>query len=294
MDSIGMHERIVREDFIWLQGWLFERSSIVLEDARKFLAEKRLQPLLFHLKVPDLRSLFGRLRQEPDGELGAEVLEALTQSETWFFRDMPVFEHLCSELIPGLIQRANGRRIRIWSAGCSTGQEPYSLAMALAGKLGPDWAKQVQIDACDLSARQIAHAKDGAYTRDDVNRGLPAMLLGRHFSQLGTRWHIEESLREAVNFEALRLDRAWAQREPYDLILLRNVLYYFNDEARTELIWRIRQQLAADGVLILGSAEQNELEDGFDRLEQGRFWHYRRRRLAPQVLSEPALRMQAA
>lgn len=275
-----MDQKIKSEDFQWLQAWLYERSAIVLEPGRKFLAEKRMQPLLFQMGVADFRQLFGRLRAQPDSELASEVLEALTQSETWWFRELPLFEHLRDQVVPAMLAKEPGRKVRIWSAGCSTGQEPYSLAMHLADKLGPDWTRKVQIDASDLSSRQVAHAKDGAYTRDAVNRGLPAMLLGRHFTQLGTRWHIEESLREAVNFETLRLDQPWGPRELYDVILLRNVLFYFDEATRNELLWRIRKQLAPNGVLVLGAAEQNELEDGFNRLDQGKFWLYQRSSLA--------------
>lgn len=289
MDGMNHDQKISKEDFTWLQAWLFERSAIVLEDGRKFLAEKRLQPLLFHLHAADLGQLMGRLRAQPDGSLAAEVLEALTQSETWFFRDLPLFEHLRDQIVPSLLAQQPSRPVRIWSAACSTGQEPYSLAMHLAGKLGPDWARRVQIDASDLSARQVAHAKDGAYARDEVNRGLPSMLLSRHFTQLGTRWHIEESLREAVSFEALRLDQPWEPRALYDVILLRNVLFYFNEGTRTELLWRIRKQLTPNGVLILGSAEQNDLDEGFDKLDLGRFWVYQRSSLgASPALVQPS------
>lgn len=286
-------DKICKEDFSWLQRWLYDRSSIVLEDGRKFFAEKRLQPLLYPLRLTDLRQLFGRLRSEPDSDLAGEVLEALTQSETWFFRDMPVFEALRDQVLPRLIGRAGGRRIRVWSAGCSTGQEPYSLAMALSASLGSEWHRQVELSACDLSSRQVAHAKDGAYHRDEVNRGLPASMLARHFTQLGTRWHIDESFRENVSFETLRLDRPWPLREPYDVILLRNVLYYFNEADRAELLWRIRKQLVPDGVLMLGSAEQNELADGFVKVEQGRACFYQRAAL-PSPVGPMDLRFLAA
>jgi chemotaxis protein methyltransferase CheR len=276
MDTYNVTDKISKADFAWLQAWLFERSSIVLEDARKFLAEKRLAALLFQAKAPDIAQLLGRLRAEPDSALGAEVLEALTQSETWFFRDMPVFTHLIDEAIPTLRRAVRGRKLRVWSAACSTGQEAYSLAMALAAKLGPTWHEQVEITASDLSARQVAHARDGAYNRDEVNRGLPAMYLSRYFTQLGTRWHIEEGFREQVRFETLRLDQPWDARESYDLVLLRNVLFYFNEETRMEVLWRVRQQLCPNGLLVLGSSEKSDLTEGFNYVDQGKLWYYQR------------------
>jgi chemotaxis protein methyltransferase CheR len=268
-------EKILPGDFAWLQGWLKERSSIVLEDGRRFLAEKRLRPLLRPHGLPDLRSLFAVLRSGRVEGLDEEVLEALTQSETWFFRDMPVFEHLRDTVLPALAEERAGRPLRIWSAGCSTGQEPYSLAMHLDAKHGDAWRERFRITATDLSARQIAHARDGAYDREAVSRGLPVVFLARYFTQLGTRWHIREDLREAVEFRVERLDRPWPEAESYDLILLRNVLPYFDMEVRLEVLWRVRKRLTPGGVLVLGAAETHDLEDAFERVETPRFWYYR-------------------
>jgi chemotaxis protein methyltransferase CheR len=275
MGDLEFLEKIKPDDFEWLQGWLRKHSAIQLEPSRKFLAEKRLRPLLAPRGLPDLRTLFGLLRPGTDAGLEEEVLEALTKSETWFFRDMPVFEALRDSLLPGLQAGAPDRRIRIWSAGCSTGQEPYSLAMHLESRWGADWHRRFEITATDLSARQVAHARDGAYDRESVNRGLPAAFLTRYFTQLGTRWHISEDLRAAVEFRPLRLDQPWTPMAPFDAILLRNVLPYFDEATRLDLLWRVRKQLAPGGILILGASETNELEGVFECADDGRCRVYR-------------------
>lgn len=289
MDSMASIERISPGDFSWLQAWLLERSGIILEDARKFLAEKRMQPLPAVKGLPDLKTLFGILRADPQGDLAEDVLEALTKSETWFFRDMPVFEQLRRQILPERLAAAQaaGRPIRIWSAACSTGQEAYSLAIHLAEELGEGWERKVELVASDLSQRQVAHAKDGAYDREAVNRGLPAALLTKHFIQLGSRWHINEDLRAAVDFKTVRLDHPWKGLPLFDVILLRNVLPYFDEATRLDVLWRVRKQLLPGGSLILGAAERNELNGAYDQVDAGRNWYYRRAELSvtPSLLS---------
>lgn len=275
-------EKIRPDDYAWLQAWLKERSSILLEDGRRFLAEKRLRPLLLPHGLPDLRGLFGVLRSGRAEGLDEEVLEALTQSETWFFRDMAVFEHLRDGVLPALEAGRQGRPVRVWSAGCSTGQEPYSLAMHLEAKHGPAWQERFRITATDLSSRQVAHARDGAYNREAISRGLPTVFLARYFTQLATRWHIREDLRAAVEFRAERLDLPWQDGEPYDLILLRNVLPYFSGDVRLDILRRARQRLSPGGILVLGAAETQGLEDAYERVEQERFWYYRLPARMPQ------------
>lgn len=287
-------DTIRNDDYSWLQGWLHERSSIVLESGRKFLAEKRLRPLLWQHQVPDFRTLFGALKSGGDGLLGSEVLEALTQSETWFFRDMPFFELLRSRLLQEARYRRAGKRVRIWSAGCSTGQEPYSLAMLLHHTWGPTWVDHAQIVATDISPRQVAHAQEGAYTREEVNRGLPVSYLARYFEQRGTRWYVADELKDGIEFSPQRLDKPWSYQEEFDVVLLRNVLVHFDEATRLELLWRVRKQMAADAVLVLGAAETSDLAEGLKKVEDGKIWYYQRCGLAGSIEERGVLSRQAA
>ena len=273
----GLNQDSIRtDDYTWLQAWLHGHSSIVLEPGRKFLAEKRLRPLLWQHQMPDFKALFSQLKAQPSSPLAAEVLEALTQSETWFFRDMPFFELLRERLLPEARYRRAGKRVRIWSAGCSTGQEAYSLAMLLHLTWGPNWTDHAQIVATDISPRQVAHAREGSYTREEVNRGLPINYLTRYFTQSGTHWKIAEELKQGIEFSPQRLDKPWHYHEEFDIILMRNVLVYFDESTRLELLWRTRKQLAEDGVLLLGALENCELKEGMPRQEGGKIWYYQR------------------
>jgi chemotaxis protein methyltransferase CheR len=269
-------ESIRNDDYAWLQAWLHERSSIVLESGRKFLAEKRLRPLLWQHHLADFRALFGQLKEQPDTQVAAEVLEAMTQSETWFFRDMPYFDLLRDRLLHEARYRRAGKRVRIWSAGCSTGQEAYSIAMLLHHTWGPHWADRAQIVATDISPRQVAHAREGSFSREEVNRGLPVAYLARYFEQRGTRWHVADELKEGIEFSTMRLDKPWGFHEEFDIVLLRNVLVYFDEATRLEMLWRIRKQMDENAVLLLGAAEKSDLTEGLGLRSEGKIWYYER------------------
>jgi chemotaxis protein methyltransferase CheR len=274
-------EKLSAEDFKWLQGWLRERSAIVLEDGRKFVAEKRLHALLWKHKVPTFKDLCLYLRQGTHDDLHADAIEAMTANETWFFRDPAYFEMLRSSILPALMKaRQEKRQLRIWSAGCSSGQEAYSLAMLLQDipQLA-DW--DVCLQATDLSQRQIERARQGIYTREEVNRGLPSAQLMKHFQQDGIVWTVKEPLKKQVQFQTLTLHEPWAPMPAFDLILLRNVLFYFDESTRLELLWRMRKQLATDGCLLLGALEKSDLLEGFEQGGNEKSWYYRRTQWAP-------------
>jgi len=270
--------KITMEDFQWLKARLAEASGNVLEDGRKFLAESRLAPLVLRHRLPGFAELFGLLRAGDRQELEAETLDALTGSDTWFFRDVAPFELLRTQIIPDLIRaRAAERRLVLWSAGCSTGQEAYSLAMLLKEHFPmlQDW--RVGILATDFSSNLLAQAEAGLFSREQVNRGLPVAMLVKYFGQEGGLWQLKDEIRGRVRFRQLRLDQPWEGLPAFDVILMRNVAVYFDPATRVQSLQRVADQLAPDGCLLLGSAEMAESAEGLERVEAGRTGYFRRK-----------------
>jgi chemotaxis protein methyltransferase CheR len=270
--------KIGMEDFRWLQAHLAEASGNVLEDGRKFLAESRLAPLLWRHRLPGFAELFGLLRGGAREDLAAEALDALAGSDTWFFRDVAPFELLRTQIIPDLIRaRAAERRLILWSAGCATGQEAYSLAMLLKEHFPvlQDW--RVGILATDFSPSMLATAEAGLFSREQVNRGLPVAMLAKYFSQEGAQWRLAPEVRERVRFRTLRLDQPWEGLPAFDVVLMRNVAVYFDAATRAAVLQRMAAQLAPGGSLLLGSAEMAGEAEGLERVEAGRAAYFRGR-----------------
>ncbi|MEO1173390.1 MAG: protein-glutamate O-methyltransferase CheR [Myxococcota bacterium] len=191
-------------------------------------------------------------------ELEYKVVEAMTTNETSFFRDWHPFECLKNQIVPELIRlRDHTRKLRIWSAACSTGQEAYSLVMLLRDHFPQlsDW--EVEILGTDLSLDALSKAEAATYRGLEVNRGLPAPLLLKHFDRNGGSWRLKTPLRESVRFRQHNLIGDWSVigKERFDLILLRNVLIYFDAGIKKQILGRLRDHLADDGYLFLGSSE---------------------------------------
>ncbi|WP_448059146.1 CheR family methyltransferase [Cellulomonas hominis] len=229
------------------------RSAIQLEAGKEYLVESRLLPLArtagltaVDAYVRDVRAA----RRETDLEA---IVEALTTNETSWFRDATPFTALRTHIVPMLRQQTPGLdRVRVWSAACSTGQEPYSIAMTLADVLGP--ATRVEINATDLSEQVLARARAGHYSQLEVNRGLPAPMLVRHFRRSGAEWQVSEELRRAVSFSRHNLLDA-PPAGPYDIVFLRNVLIYFDPVTKRAILGRVHRVLRPGGFLVLGAAE---------------------------------------
>ena len=264
------------EDFRWMQEWIYAYSAIIIEDGRKFVVEKKLHPILVKHKLPSFSAFFKMISSGYAAELHADTIEALTANETWFYRDPVHFELLKQRVLPDLIERhKHDRTLHIWSAGCSTGQEAYSLAMLLAETPALDGWK-IWLLGTDLSYRQIQRAREGRYGREEASRGLPSAQLMRHFKQDGLQWQAKAELRASVEFQVLRLEQAWRPLPSFDLVLMRNVLFHFNEAHRLDLLWRVRKQMAHDGILMLGALEKNELADSFEAEGNERFPFYRK------------------
>ena len=241
----------------WLRHMVRARTGVVLEDDKVYLVEARLAALADREGFSGVRDLLTGLRmEETDGALHRAVIESLLVAETSFFRDVHPFDALRERILPELIaRRASQRTLHLWCAACSSGQEPYSLAILLREHFPQlaDW--NVRLIASDVSHGILRRARDGAYTALEVNRGLPASLLVRWFEKTGERWRVRDEIRDMIEFRELNLAAPWPSLPLMDLVLLRNALLYFDDPLRRAVYQRVAKTLATDGVLLLGAGE---------------------------------------
>ncbi|MFM9978161.1 MAG: CheR family methyltransferase [Sphingomonadaceae bacterium] len=237
-----------------LGGMLEARTGQHIPVGRTWRVETALKPIVRELGLGSIDALVGRITQRRDAALSSRIVEALLNNESSFFRDPGVFALLGGPGLDRLIETRNRvRRLRIWCAGCSTGQEPYSIAMMLRepDHLPAGWT--VEIAATDVSAAVIAKARSGRYSQFEVQRGLPVRTMLRHFVQQGEDWIIEPPIRQAVRFATHNLlDPAPGK---FDLILCRNVMMYFGAETRTKVFDRLAAALEPGGILMLGAGE---------------------------------------
>lgn len=256
-------------DFAYVQELVRRRSAIVLEEGKECLVEARLAPLARQQGLSSITDLIERARGESAGPLQRQVVEALATNETLFFRDMAPFEAMRNVLVPELMKkRFDERRLTIWSGACSTGQEPYSVAMMMREHFHqPAWS--FKIWATDLSEEVLTRARVGRFTHLEINRGLPASYLVKYFTQEpAARWRINDDIQNMVTFDRVNLAEPWPLLPPADLVLLRNVLIYFDVETKKAILERVRKVLRPDGYLLLGGAETTlHLDDRFKPLQ---------------------------
>ena len=254
-------------DFDYVRNLVKERSAIVLEPSKTYLVDSRLTPLVRKQNLASLGELVARLRSERFGELHRSVIEAMTTNETSFFRDVHPFEAFKKKILPELIaKRSAERALTIWCGACSSGQEPYSIAMLLRDSFPELAAWRVQIVATDLSTEILDRAKRGAFTQLEVNRGLPAPMLVRYFTRNGLEWQVSDQVRNMITFRELNLIEAWPSMPRADVVFLRNVLIYFDIPTKKTILAKIRQVMRPDGYLFLGGAETTmNRDEAFER-----------------------------
>jgi chemotaxis protein methyltransferase CheR len=246
----------MNSDFEMLRQLLNRRSGLSLDAEKAYLAESRLQPLVQQLGLSGLGGLVKLLLSGGHEDLEREVVEAMTTNETFFFRDRVPFENFRKVIIPYLLQaRRDSRQIRIWCAACSSGQEPYSLAMLLDEEAHRLAGWKIEILATDLSRNVINAARNGLYSQFEIQRGLPITQLLRYFRQEGERWCINEHLRSRIRFEEFNLLSDYALLGRFDVIFCRNVLIYFDVPTKKDVLDRMAKILAPDGFFIMGAAE---------------------------------------
>lgn len=207
--------------------------------------------------VDQLVCLLASPRTGPESpDLSQDVVEALLNNETYFFRDKPTFDQLPQDIIPELARRRlDSKRLSIWSAGCSTGQEVYSLAMLFAEQKDRWHGWTIELLGTDVSHRAINAARSGLYSQFEVQRGLGVTQMLRHFDETANGWQIGEDPRRIVQFRQHNLLGPHPGRQLFDLVLCRNVLLYFERETRSTAFDRLANAVAPDGFLMLGAGE---------------------------------------
>jgi chemotaxis protein methyltransferase CheR len=243
-------------DYDFLRKALKERSGLVLSADKQYLVESRLLPIARKAGFGNLGELVAALKHGDADVLMTRVVEAMTTNETFFFRDKTPFENFRSAVLPALLAARQGcRTIRIWCAAASTGQEPYSLAMALKDVEGDVAGWRIEIIATDLASEVLERAQAGIYSQFEVQRGLPIQLLIKYFAKVGDMWQIAPEIRAMVKFRRLNLLADFSVLGTFDLIFCRNVLIYFDQETKITLLNRLGRMTAGDGYLVLGAAE---------------------------------------
>jgi chemotaxis protein methyltransferase CheR len=260
---------MTNQEFDAIRQLLLERSGIALEDGKQYLVESRLAPVVEQLQLKSIGELVNQLRGVAGAGLQRQVVEAMVTSESSFFRDHHPFQALCKAVIPELIERRREqRRLCIWCAASAHGQEPYSVAMLLREHFPELRSWQVTLLATDLSREVLARARQGLYNQIEVNRGLPAAMLVKYFEQQGSDWQLHASIRDMVSFLELNLTQPWPALPRMDLVLLRNVMIYFDVETKKSILRRLARVLQPDGYLLLGGAETTlNIDDSFRRIE---------------------------
>lgn len=272
-------------DSTFLRKLVRDRSGIVLGEDKTYLIESRLMPVTRLHGLASLDGLVAKLRNQPPAALLKQVVEAMTTNETLFFRDAHPFETLGKFVLPDLMKkRAEQKSLSVWCAAASTGQEPYSLAMTIREQvpgLLNGW--KLKMLGTDLSSEVLARARAGIYSQLEVARGMPAPLLARYFQrQSDGTWLIREDLRQMFEFRELNLLDNYPFGEKYDVVMMRNVLIYFDLETKKQILAKVRRVMAPDGYFFLGGAETTmNIDDAFERVNDGKGGAYRLRAAVP-------------
>jgi chemotaxis protein methyltransferase CheR len=254
-----------------------QRSAIELDAAKTYLIEARLNPVArrhgFASTVEFIRNLQTRL----DAIAQQHVVEAMTTNETSFFRDSHPFDALRTTIVPELIKVLGGRRsLNIWSAACSTGQEAYSIALLLSHEFPELASWTTKILGTDLSDDVLEKARAARFSQIEINRGLPAALLGKYFRREGMHWELAPQVRAMASFAKLNLIETWPTIPQMDVVFLRNVLIYFAPETKKAILEKVRRVMAPHAVLFLGAAETTMgLDAHFDRVQINNSVFYR-------------------
>ncbi|HEY1808690.1 MAG TPA: protein-glutamate O-methyltransferase CheR [Acidobacteriaceae bacterium] len=252
-------------DFDYLRTVVMRHSGNQVDASRDYLFESRLQRILRARGLQSLHQLIAALRAEATPALQRSVAEAMTINETSFFRDTAAFDLLRDHLLPPLIERRRDTRVlRFWSAASSSGQEAYSLAILLREHFPLLAGWRIEILGTDLSSEMVERASAGHYQRIEINRGLPARMLLKYFLRTGDEWEVVPDLKRLCRFQQRNLCLPAPLSETFDVIFLRNVMIYFSQETRRQLLLTIHRSLARDGVLFLGLGEQPRMDSHWE------------------------------
>jgi chemotaxis protein methyltransferase CheR len=259
-------------DYEYISNFLVESSGLALGEGKEYLLEARLIPLAQSFGLSGISELILELRRGNDLRLSTAVTESMTTNETSFFRDNTPFEELKTQLLPALINaRRDTRSLRIWCAAASTGQEIYSLLMLIDESFPELRSWKIDVVATDIAQKMLTQSQEAVYTQFEVQRGLPTPLLIKYFEQVPKGWRIKDSLRDRVLWKQQNLLSNFQHLGPFDLIVCRNVLIYFEVAHKQDVLERMRNLLPNDSYLLLGAAESVVgVTDQFDRYRECR------------------------
>ena len=241
-------------DFDFVSGLLKRRAGIQLTTDKTYLLESRLAPLARKEGLASIEDLLQVVRSRRDERLISQIVDVMTTNETFFFRDKTPFELMKEVALPDLSSQRKSR-IRIWCAACSTGQEPYSLAMMLEDNPALTKGATVEIVATDISPRVLEKAKSGLYSQFEVQRGLPIQMMMKHFKQKDDLWQISDKIRSMVTFREHNLMDQPTMFGKFDVVFIRNVLIYFDQPTKTQVLDRVSSVMNPGGYMLLGAAE---------------------------------------
>lgn len=267
---------LIRPDnYRFLQEHIRKQSGIVLDDTKHYLVEARLLPIAMDEGLRNLDDLCAKLRFSAPAPLQRRVIEAMTTNETYFFREPAHFEALKKTILPALIaDRRESRKLSIWSAAASSGQEAYSLAMLLAEMGLEDW--DISIIGTDLAENVLDKAREAQYSQLEVNRGLPVTMLVKYFTRQKLLWELRPALKKMVRFQALDLRDVSRRIGSFDVILCRNVLIYFDMSTKMQIVDQLRDTLNLGGYFFLGASEVGlSVGPKFTRLSTNEATYYR-------------------
>jgi chemotaxis protein methyltransferase CheR len=282
-------QTLTKEDFTYLSSMIKQECGIVLEDGKQYLITSRLAGLMREKLMDDFSELCAELRKGSDIRLKEKIVDAMTTNETLWFRDSSPYQTLTEKVLPELLEELiSGKRstLRIWSAACSTGQEPYSLAMTIQevihnlgsrGRLiNPN---SIQIIATDISDSALTIAKLCRYNELAMSRGMLPGYKEKYFVQQGAVWQLSPAIKSMITFKKFNLQDSFTSMGRFDIVFLRNVAIYFSSEFKTELYKKLARSATMSGLLFVGSSESipNYSED-FELKQHGKCYYYQSKR----------------
>jgi len=264
--------KLSADDYNFVTNYLYKEAGISLGLDKEYLVENRLNELCRSVGLNSISALVTELKKGTPNSHRQRMVEAMTTNETSFFRDSSPYEALKNHVIPELIElRKNARQLRIWSAACSTGQEPYTLAMLIHQNFGRQLVNwRIEIVGTDLAEKVLEKARSGVYTQLEINRGVPPNYLSSCFSKHGQNWQVLDELRAMTRFQRINLLEVPANLQTFDLVLCRNVLIYFDQPTKLRVLKNLHRHIKKDGYLMVGASEVlHGIGEQFKRVQKG-------------------------
>ncbi len=251
-----MTEKALPQDMQFLRELVKKNSGIYLTEDKDYLLETRLLPLLRKLNLTTLGELVTKLKSNLDKNIVAEIVDAMTTNETSFFRDLRPFNVMRDVMFPEIIAKKKpGETIRILSAACSSGQEAYSIALMILENQTKWNGAKFSIHGVDIDNTILTKARDGLYTQFEVQRGLPITMMLKYFTQEDERWRMKPEVKQMVSFSQGNLMEKSISGGPFDIVLCRNVLIYFEEALKKQVIASLLMNLRPEGFFIIGASE---------------------------------------